>query len=99
MEGVMHDPLGRLLRCYHPLSVLYREPSPLEQFEQLERRKPPAADVKPLTEFDEQSRTILDIFGLGFAALALVGLFVLVATGEVSPPPPTIIADLPSGER
>jgi hypothetical protein len=87
------------LRCYHPLSILYREPSPLEQFEQLECRKPPPADVKPLTEFDKQSRTILDIFGLGFAAAVLVGLFVLVATSEVTPPPPAIVAELPSEDR
>ena len=95
----MHDPLSSLLRRYHPLSIVYQQPSALEQFEQLDRRKPPAADLEPLTEFDEQSPRILDIFGLGFAALALFGLFVLVATGEVTPPPPAIVADLPSGER
>ena len=95
----MFDHRIELLLKHHPLSVVYRQPSPLEQFEQLERREPPPADIEPLTEFDEQSRTILDIFGLGFAALALFGLFMLVATGEVRPPPATIIADLPSGER
>ena len=94
----MFDHRIELLLKYHPLLVAYRQLSPLEQFEQLERRKPPT-DVEPLTEFDEQSRTILDIFGLGFAAVALVCLFMLVAIGEVSPPPSAIVAELPSGER
>jgi hypothetical protein len=88
-----------LLLKHHPLSVAYRQSSTLEQLERLERRKCPPADVPPLTEYDERSRTIVDIFGLGLAALALVGLFVLVATGEVRPPPPTIVADLPHAER
>jgi hypothetical protein len=95
----MFDHRIELLLKHHPLSVAYRQLSSLEQFEPFERRKPPPADIEPLTEFDEQSRTILDIFGLGFAALALFGLFMLVATGEVTPPAPTIVADLPSGER
>ena len=96
----MFDYRIELLLKHHPLLVAYRQLSPLEHFEQLERRKsPPPADVEPLTEFDEQSRTILDIFGLGFAAVALVCLFMLVAIGEVRPPPAAIVADLPSGER
>jgi hypothetical protein len=95
----MFDPRIEILLKHHPASIFYRQPTGYEQFEQLERRKSPPADVEPRTEFDEQSRTILDIFGLGFAALALFGLFVLAATGEVSPPPPTIVADMPSGER
>jgi len=95
----MFDPRIELLLKHHPASIFYRQPTGYEQFEQLEGRKPPPADIEPPTEFDEQSRTILDIFGLGFAALALFGLFVLVATGEVKPPPADIVAELPSGER
>jgi hypothetical protein len=95
----MFDPRIEFLLKHHPLWFSYRQPLGSESFDYLERPKLPASDVPPLTEFDEQSRTILDIFGLGFAALALIGLFMLVATGEVTPPAPTIVADMPSGER
>lgn len=95
----MFDPRIELLLKHHPASIFYRQPTGYERFEQLERRKPPPADVEPLTESDEPSRTILDIFGLGFAALALFGFFVLVATGEVTPPPSTIVAERPPAER
>ncbi len=95
----MFGPGIELLLKHHPASIIYRQPAGYERFEQLERRKPPAADVEPLTEFAGQSRTILDVFGLGFAAMALFGLFVLVAAGEVGPPPLTIVAEAPPGER
>ena len=95
----MFGPGIELLLKHHPASISYRQPTGYERFEQLECRKPPAADVEPLMEFAGQSRTILDNFGLGFAALALFGLFMLVATGEVRPPPLTIFAEAPPGER
>jgi hypothetical protein len=95
----MFDPRIELLLKHHPASIFCRQPTGYEQFEQLERRKPRRTDVEPLTEFDEQSRTILDIFGLGFAVLALFCLFALVATVEVRPPSPAIVAYVPPGER
>lgn len=95
----MFDPRIELLLKHHPASFLYRQSTGYERFKQLERRKPPPADIEPLTEFDGQSRTILDTFGLGFAALALFGFFVLMATDDVRPPSPTIVAEAPPGER
>lgn len=89
-----------LLLKHHPIYFPYRQQNVVECLDELERRKPPPPDMVGCADFEERTRSILDMVELAVAALLLAGFIALMAVSAGAPPPAATVAELiPPGER